>query len=88
MALEAGINVATLHYYFPTKEALIRGVVTMLQRDFTVPRVQRPIPETASTMDELRMEFEYVRLRLEESPESFLVLAELLIRSLRKRVLA
>ena len=83
VALEAGINVATLHYYFPTKEALIRGVVTMLQRDFTVPRVQEPIPETATAIDELRIEFEDIRVRLEESPESFLVLAELLIRSLR-----
>src|SRR5437773_6954831 len=27
VADEAGVNVATLHYYFPTKEQLIRGVV-------------------------------------------------------------
>src|SRR5205823_12230072 len=27
VAAEAGVNIATLHYYFPTKEALIRGVV-------------------------------------------------------------
>jgi AcrR family transcriptional regulator len=27
VAAGAGVNIATLHYYFPTKEALIRGVV-------------------------------------------------------------
>src|SRR5919108_1695094 len=27
VAAAVGLNVATLHYYFPTKEALIRGVV-------------------------------------------------------------
>ena len=25
VAADAGVNIATLHYYFPTKEALIRG---------------------------------------------------------------
>jgi len=27
VADEVGVNIATLHYYFPSKEALIRGVV-------------------------------------------------------------
>src|SRR2546421_11925323 len=27
VAAGGGLNIATLHYYFPTKEALIRGVV-------------------------------------------------------------
>ena len=27
VAADAGVNIATLHYYFPTKEALIRGVI-------------------------------------------------------------
>src|SRR3979411_665872 len=27
VAAGVGLNIATLHYYFPTKEALIRGVV-------------------------------------------------------------
>jgi len=27
VAAEARVNIATLHYYFPTKEALIRGVL-------------------------------------------------------------
>src|SRR5207244_10007286 len=27
VAAEAGVNIATLHYYFPTKEDLIRAVV-------------------------------------------------------------
>ena len=27
VAADVGVNIATLHYYFPTKEALIRGVI-------------------------------------------------------------
>jgi AcrR family transcriptional regulator len=27
VAAEVGVNIATLHYYFPTKESLIRGVL-------------------------------------------------------------
>ena len=27
IAAKVGVNIATLHYYFPTKEKLIRGVV-------------------------------------------------------------
>src|SRR5919201_2689861 len=34
VATEAGVNIATLHYYFPTKEALIRGVVAYVMERF------------------------------------------------------
>ena len=42
VATEAGINHATLLYYFPTKEALIQGVVDFLLREFQTSRVPRP----------------------------------------------
>src|SRR5271157_2342927 len=35
VAAEAGINNATLHYYFPTKEDLIKGVVDHLIEKFS-----------------------------------------------------
>ena len=31
VAADAGVNIATLHYYFPSKEALIRGVVAKVR---------------------------------------------------------
>jgi len=34
VAAHVGLNVATLHYYFPTKEALIRGVLDEAMRRF------------------------------------------------------
>jgi AcrR family transcriptional regulator len=36
VADKVGINSATLHYYFPTKEALIQGVVEHLMRETSV----------------------------------------------------
>ena len=32
VAAEVGVNIATLHYYFPTKEKLIEGVVEHAMR--------------------------------------------------------
>ena len=34
VAARAGVNIATLHYYFPTKEALIGGVVEHVMTRF------------------------------------------------------
>src|SRR5437667_12436807 len=34
VAAEVGVNIATLHYYFPTKEALIRGVIAHAMQRF------------------------------------------------------
>ena len=34
VAAEVGVNIATLHYYFPSKESLIRGVVELSMQRF------------------------------------------------------
>src|SRR5205823_12861159 len=34
VAAEVALNIATLHYYFPTKEALIRGVIAHAMQRF------------------------------------------------------
>src|SRR5229473_6811702 len=39
VAAEVGVNVATLHYYFPTKESLIRGVL-----DHAMSRFRTSLP--------------------------------------------
>jgi len=79
---QAGINNATLHYYFPTKEDLVRGVVEYLVQEFSTNRARANRP-VLSAVDELRWEFEDVAIRLREAPEQFVVMGELGVRSLR-----
>lgn len=86
VAEKTGINVATLHYYFPTKEALIQGVVEHLMQELRTPRVTTK--ESASALERLRAEFADIRVRLRESPEQLVVLTELAVRSLRDPAIA
>ena len=87
VAAEAGIDNGTLHYHFPSKEALILGVVDYLMEDLKNNRaVWKDAEQTA--LDELRMEFEDIRLRLHRTPEQFIVLSDLAVRSWRDPVIA
>lgn len=90
VAQEAGINNATLHYYFPTKEALIQSVVEHLMQEFQTNRAPRAIEtEAAPTpLDALRLEFEDLRYRFLNMPDMFIVLTELAVRSRRDPVIA
>jgi AcrR family transcriptional regulator len=87
VAAEAGIDNGTLHYNFLTKEALILGVVNYLMEDL---RNNRAVLKDAepTALDELRMEFEDIRLRLHRTPEQFIVLSDLAVRSWRDPVVA
>lgn len=38
VAARAGVNVATLHYYFATKDALVTGIVDLLAEEYGVAR--------------------------------------------------
>ena len=87
VATEAGIDNGTLHYHFPSKEALIHGVVDYLMEDLRNNRaVSKGSEQTA--LDELHMEFEDIRLRLRRTPEQFIVLSDLAVRSWRDPVVA
>lgn len=87
VAAEAGIDNGTLHYHFPSKEALILGVVDYLMEDLKNNRaVWKDAEQTA--LAELRMEFEDIRLRLRRTPEQFIVLSDLAVRSWRDPVVA
>src|SRR6516165_8179591 len=55
VADRAGVNIATLHYYFPTKEALIGGVADYLASQFITLHAP-PVPQTAA-LDRLHQEF-------------------------------
>ncbi|MBV9276167.1 MAG: TetR/AcrR family transcriptional regulator [Verrucomicrobia bacterium] len=87
VAAEAGIDNGTLHYHFPSKEALILGVVDYLMEDLQINRALRKDAERTA-LDELRMEFEDIRLRLHRTPEQFIVLCDLAVRSWRDPVVA
>jgi len=86
VAKQARINNATLYYYFPTKEALIQGVVGHLSEEL---RKTRGLPKNAPTTarEELLLEFEDVRELLRAQPELFVVLTELSLRGLRDPVI-
>jgi AcrR family transcriptional regulator len=68
---------ATLHYCFPTKEALIQGVVQYLIEDLRSSRAAPGKHESALAL--LRAEFADIRLRLKQSPEQLAVLTELAV---------
>jgi AcrR family transcriptional regulator len=87
VAALAGINNATLHYYFPTKEDLVRGVVDYLVQEFSKNRAKIE-GKSGGAAEELRCEFEDVGIRMLEAPEQFIVMSELSVRALRDPAIA
>src|SRR5258708_37715371 len=75
VAEAAGIDTGTLHYHFPTKEALVQAVVEHLVEDF---RTIRPAGSASpgNALDELRYEVFDVVSRVRESPEQLLVMLD------------
>lgn len=78
VAQEVHLNVATLHYYFPTKESLIRGVV-----EHAMSRFQTTLAPHGRPGEELRAHLVAVATLLREEPELGQVMAELALRSRR-----
>lgn len=83
VAAQAGVNVATLHYYFPSKEALIRGVVAHVMGRFRSTLEPHGPPD-----HQLARHFKALRTLLQREPEIRLVMGELAIRSARDASLA
>lgn len=83
VAKKAGVNVATLHYYFATKEDLIRGVVDLLREQLAY--TGSPLAQIGSRgpLEELRRELADMQYQLQVIPKAFAVLFELHLRSLR-----
>ncbi|HEX4211911.1 MAG TPA: TetR/AcrR family transcriptional regulator [Candidatus Dormibacteraeota bacterium] len=78
VAAEVGLNIATLHYYFPTKEALIGGVL-----EYAMRRFQSTLAPHGSSSDQLANHLRAVRDLLLDEPEVGTVMAELALRSTR-----
>jgi len=83
VAAEVGVNIATLHYYFPTKESLIRGVV-----EHAMGRFRSTLAPHGSPSDQLRNHLRAVRKLLADEPELGSVMAELALRSARDKSIA
>ena len=83
VAAEVGVNIATLHYYFPTKESLIRGVL-----EYAMGRFRSTLEPHGSPDDQLRNHLRAVRKLLSEEPELASVMGELALRSARDKAIA
>jgi AcrR family transcriptional regulator len=78
VAAEAGVNIATLHYYFPTKEKLIEGVV-----EHALQRFRTTLEPHGSPSNQLRNHLRAARRLAEAEPELGIVMGELALRSAR-----
>src|SRR5579871_5072123 len=86
VADRAGVNIATLHYYYPTKAALIEAFAYYLGEIFQ--RTHAPaVPSTGrGGLDRLRQEFADAAYYLAEQKDLMTVMGELAMRSQRDPV--
>ncbi len=82
IAAAAGITNATLYYYFPSKEALIQGLVESLLKDLNAKPVSRATG-AGTALQELRDLFDDVYRRVSKDPRFFVVITELALRAQR-----
>lgn len=85
VASRAGINSATLHHYFPTKEDLIKAVGAHLEaayRDERAP-VREAVGDVPAALRELRQEFADVAFFRRERPWMWAVSREFTLRAPR-----
>ncbi len=78
VADRVGVNIATLHYYFPTKEMLIRGVL-----GHAMERFRTTLEPHGSPADQLRNHLRAVRRLMTDEPQLGTVMSELALRSRR-----
>jgi TetR/AcrR family transcriptional repressor of nem operon len=83
VAAEVGVNIATLHYYFPTKEALIRGAV-----GHAMGRFRSTFAPGSKPGEQLAAQLQGVRRLAADEPELFVVMGELALRSGRDPAIA
>ncbi|MET0436152.1 MAG: TetR/AcrR family transcriptional regulator [Devosia sp.] len=76
IAERVGINIATLHYHVPTKEALVTLVAASLRDDFKAQALRHP-KAGLDAGEQLRQEFNEFREIVLETPEMIGVLSEL-----------
>ncbi|HYL43735.1 MAG TPA: TetR/AcrR family transcriptional regulator [Ktedonobacteraceae bacterium] len=82
IAARAGMNIATLHYYFARKEDLIRSVVEYLLQQFMTAYLPGSPFEMRTPLEQIRGELAEMQYLLQKKPDMFIVLDELVLRSL------
>lgn len=82
VAARAGVNIATLHYYFATKEDLIRGVVDSIEQQFAEQNARITL-QGATAREQMHAELRHALEIKRDRPELQIVLHELFLRSLR-----
>lgn len=87
IAERVGINIATLHYHVPTKEALIELVAESLHEVFEQQTIARPRTHPGAA-ERMQLEFADVREIVLERPEIMLVFSELMERGRRDERIA
>lgn len=87
IAERVGINIATLHYHVPSKEALVALVAASLRDDFKAQALRHP-KEGLDAGAQLRQEFNEFREIVAEMPELIGVLSELVDLSRRDPTIA
>jgi AcrR family transcriptional regulator len=83
VAADVGVNIGTLHYYFPSKEALIRAAVR-----HTFAKFFATLSPAGSPADQLRGHLRQVRQLLKSDQNLWLVASEVALRAARDDAMA
>jgi AcrR family transcriptional regulator len=83
VAADVGVNIGTLHYYFPSKEALIRAVVR-----HTLSRFAATLSSSGSPAEQLRAHLEGIRHLLKTDQQQWAVMSEISLRTARDDAIA
>ena len=78
VAADVGVNIATLHYYFPTKEALIRSVI-----GHAMERFIDTMPGDGTPVDQLRGHLRALARLLRDDQQLWTVMGKLVLRAPR-----
>lgn len=83
VATHAGVNIATLHYYFPSKQDLVEGLAQFIGAKFITIHGPRPASSGYPALDRLRQEFSDGRHYFKHEPRMILVMQEFAMRGKR-----
>jgi AcrR family transcriptional regulator len=83
VAADAGVNIGTLHYYFPSKEALIRAAVR-----HTFAKFFATLSPAGTPADQLRGHLRNLRQLLKTDQELWAVASEVALRAARDEAMA
>ena len=87
IAARVGINIATLHYHVPSKEALVALVAESIRHDFKAQAL-RHSRVGKSGLEQLHLEFDDFRETVSDMPDLIIILTELVERARRDAAVA